>query len=187
MSPGRDWWIPRLLHPELTTQKQYVEIGTKRSPEAEVGRSCVQGSVLGPTLWLIYVNSLLVRLEAAGVDVHAYADDVSIIKHIETDAEKEEFELILEILLTWAKDFNMIWNPLKTQRLVFKHRGCREPCPPRVIHFNGDQIIPMDSKSLKTKCESLGVLISKNLIFLDHINRVTNSIKSMTTLMNRNF
>ena len=44
-----------------------------------------------------------------------------------------------------------------------------------------------NQKSLKTKCESLGVLISKNLIFLDHINRVTNSIKSMTTLMNRNF
>ena len=93
----------------------------------------------------------------------------------------------LALLLTWAKEFNMKWSPLKTQRLVFKHRGCREPCPPRVIHFNGDQIIPMDSKSLKTKCESLGVLISKNLIFLDHINRVTNSIKSMTTLMNRNF
>lgn len=81
----------------------------------------------------------------------------------------------------------MKWSPLKTQRLVFKHRGCREPCPPRDIYFNGDQIIPMDSKSLKTKCKSLGVLISKNLIFLDQINRVTNSIRSMTTLMNRNF
>ena len=104
-----------------------MEIDIHKSPETEVGRSCVQGSVLGPTLWIIYTNSLLVRLEAAGVDADffAYANDLSIAKHIETDQELNEFYQILEILQKWADEYNMRWSAAKTQRLVFKHRGCR--------------------------------------------------------------
>ena len=36
----------------LVKRTQVVEIGTTKSDEKIVGRSCVQGSVLGPTLWL---------------------------------------------------------------------------------------------------------------------------------------
>jgi hypothetical protein len=146
-----------------------VEIDIHKSPEMVVGKSCVQGSVLGPTLWIIYVNSLLVRLEASGVDpdVFAYADDLSILKHIETVQELEEFYRILEIIQIWALEYNMVWSAAKTQRLVFKHRGCREPRPPWFIFFNGTQIMPMETRSLKTKCVSLGIIISKKMIFKD--------------------
>ena len=120
-------------------------------------------------------------------DFFAYADDLSIAKHIESDLELNEFYQILEILQKWADEFNMKWSAAKTQRLVFKHRGCREPRPPRFIFFNGKQILPMETKSLTTKCVSLGVLISKNLIFTDHIKTVANSMRSLTTIMNRFF
>ena len=169
----------------LTQRSQYVKIDVHKSPEAEAGRSCVQGSVLGPTLWIIYVNSLLVRLEAGGVDADffAYADDLSILKHIDTAQELEEFYHILEIIQTWALEFNMIWSAAKTQRLVFKHRGCREPHPPWDIFFNGTQIFPMETRSLKTKCVSLGIVISKNLIFKEQIGKVANSMRSLSTVM----
>ena len=46
--------------------------------------SCVQGSMLGLTLWTLYINSLLERLEKSivKVDFFAYADDLSIVKHL---------------------------------------------------------------------------------------------------------
>ena len=40
----------------LTDRSQFVECGRKKSPETKVGKSCVQGSVLRPTLWLVYMG-----------------------------------------------------------------------------------------------------------------------------------
>ena len=98
-----------------------------------------------------------------------------------------EFYRILEIIQTWALEYDMIWSAAKTQRLVFKHRGCREPRPPRLIWFNGVQIMPMETRSLKTKCVSLGIIISKNMMFKEQISKVENSMKSLKMIMNRFF
>lgn len=42
----------------------------------KVTRGCPQGSILGPDLWVIYMDPLLKRLEAAGGEVLAYADNL---------------------------------------------------------------------------------------------------------------
>ena len=172
----------------LTTRSQFVEIGVHRSPETDVGMSCVQGSVLGPTLWTIYINSLLVRLEKSKLDISyfAYADDLSIVKHISSDEEFNTFNDALDILQNWAKEFNMTWSASKTQRVIFKHRGGKEPTP-KFILFGGKVIIPLETKSMKTKCESLGVIINKDLTFEEHIKRVVSGLRSQTSYMERFF
>ena len=72
----------------------------------------------------------------------------------------------------------MTWSPAKTQRLVLKHRGNREPHPPLDIFFGGDKILPLETRTLKTKCVSLGVSISKDMIFTDQRHRITTDIKA---------
>ena len=175
----------------LTTRTQFVEMDIYRSPETEVGRSCVQGSVLGPTLWILYINTLLERLENSKTELdfsfYAYADDLSIVKHIHTNKELFQMHDILDILQKWAEDYGMEWSAAKTQRLVFKHRGGREPRDPRQIYFNNKHIIPMETRALKTKCESLGIIVSKDLMFTDQTNRCAYSIRSLTSIMSKFF
>tara|TARA_B100000780_G_scaffold16958_1_gene11112 strand:- start:349 stop:1863 length:1515 start_codon:yes stop_codon:yes gene_type:complete len=173
----------------LTMRTQFVQMEEHKSPETDVGKSCVQGSVLGPTLWTIYINTLLKRLNESDLNIKAfaYADDISIVRHIQTDEELNDFYEILGIIENWAKDYNMAWSAEKTQRIVFQHKGSRPPREPRFVFFNGKLILPMESKSLKTKCESLGVIISKNLMFCDQIKRVENSMKAHTLIMTRFF
>ena len=175
----------------LTTRTQFVEMDIYRSPETEVGKSCVQGSVLGPTLWILYINTLLERLEEVkgrlDFSFFAYADDISIVKHIHTNNELFQMYDVLDILQKWADDYGMAWSAAKTQRLVFKHRGGREPREPRQMYFNNNHIIPMETRALKAKCESLGVLMSKDMLFSDQINRCAYSIKSLTKVMARFF
>ena len=166
----------------LTGRSQYVEAEKIKSKTVNVGKSCVQGSVLGPTLWLIYVQSLMDELRKAGVDYHGYADDIAIIKIIKTLKDKEDFEKILKILQDWAEKFGMEWSPLKTQRLVLKYKGCIEPHEPFEIMFGGQIIEPLDSTA-----ESLGLLISKNCVFGAHIKRITDRFKSITCNVRRNF
>ena len=84
----------------LCGRSQYVEAEKIKSRTVPVGKSCVQGSVLGPTLWLIYVQSLMDELKKSGVNYYGYADDIAIIKTIKTLKDKEEFEKTLKILQT---------------------------------------------------------------------------------------
>ena len=46
---------------------------------------------------------------AGKCDFFAYADDVAIVKRIETQEDKEQFHLILQTLLEWAEEFGMNW------------------------------------------------------------------------------
>ena len=63
----------------LTNRTQYIEVGSAKSKPTRVGRSCVQGSILGPTLWLVYIQSLMDLLEEENVDFFGYADDIAIV------------------------------------------------------------------------------------------------------------
>ena len=94
---------------------------------------------------------------------------------------------ILDILQEWARDFKMSWSAAKTQRLVFKHRGGREPREPRQMYFDDKHIQPMETRALKTKCVSLGMIISKDMQFTDQINKVEHEIRSITLIMGRFF
>jgi hypothetical protein len=162
----------------LTKRSQTVEVGTSNSGERTVGRSCVQGSVLGPTLWLLYIQSLTTILDGMGVEYMAYADDISIVQRISTEEDKQKFEGVLKVLQKWAKDFNMKWSPLKTQRMVFKYQNCSEPHPPFEMIFGGKVIKPLEST-----CVSLGVIFDKNCTFTSQIRRVCNQIRALTSLI----
>ena len=159
-----------------------MEFGQSKSNQVPVTKSCVQGSVLGPTLWLIYIQPPLERLSAAGICYYGYADDVAIVKTLRSEEDKKEFEAALKIIEDWAVEFGMIWSPLKTQRLVMEYKGCKVPHEPFKIKFGGQEIVPLDAKA-----ESLGLLISKKCIFTDHIKRVADKLRSITSHVRRNF
>ena len=165
----------------LCGRTQYVQNDGAKSRQVPVNKSCIQGSCLGPTLWLVYIQSLLDRLKANGAVYYGYADDIAIVKTIKTDEDKEAFDTTLKILEDWAIEYGMLWSPLKTQRLVMKYKGCVEPRPPHVIKFLGEVIEPLECKA-----ESLGLLISKNCIFGDHIKRIADRIKAISSKVRRN-
>ena len=165
----------------LCGRVQYVENDGGISRQVPVNKSCIQGSCLGPTLFLVYIQSLLTKLKENGVKFYGYADDVAIVKTIKTDEDRIEFEATLKILEDWAKEYGMIWSPLKTQRLCMKYKNCTDPREPHTIRFMGEEIEPLESKA-----ESLGLLISKNCIFGDHIKRIADRIRAITAKIRRN-
>ena len=67
----------------LTGREQYVEIRGSRSCRLSVMSGVPQGSVLGPVLFLVYVNDLVNQLECPAL---LFADDAKIYKEI-TSAE----------------------------------------------------------------------------------------------------
>ena len=171
----------RCIESWLTGRQQYVEVNGTKSKKVTVGKSCVQGSIFGPTLWLVYIQPLMDRLTKMGVEYYGYADDIAIIKRIKTDQDQTEFEAILRALQEWADEFGMRWSPAKTQRLVFKYKGCK-PLVPREVEFNGVKITPLEATA-----ESLGLLIGSSCIFTAHIRRIRDKIKTIMYQVKRNF
>ena len=164
----------------LIGRTQYVECGKDVSPRRVVHKSCVQGSVLGPTIWLIYIQSLLDRLEGK-CDHYAYADDVAILKKISTGKEKREFEEILDILLSWADEYGMKWGANKTQRIAFRYHKCGGN-PAMTIEFDGNIIKPAENA-----IESLGILLSNKCIPFAQMERVKSSIVTMKALVKKHY
>lgn len=80
---------------------------------------CPQGSVLGPTLWNVTYNSLLVEMISAGMKIYAYADDTLLVTQGRNKAvlEEETGKAIQMITQKLAKR-NLELNIMKTEIVV---------------------------------------------------------------------
>ena len=163
----------------LTNRTQYVQCGESKSTNRPVNRSCVQGSVLGPTLWLIYIQSLLDRLENK-CQYSAYADDVTIIAQIGNKKHKKEFKRLLKILLEWGEEYGMKWGAHKTQRMSMRYPRCRAKDPPKIL-FDGNDIKSGDT------LETLGVLLNKGGIGYAHLSKVRRKIAGIRIMVAKNY
>ena len=161
----------------LTNRLQYIEVENCQSKITNVGKSVIQGSVLGPSLWLLYIQSLTSKLDRMKVSYFAYADDISIVARIITDQDKLDFEEILKVLQEWADLFDMDWSPLKTQRLIVGYHKCPVHTPHK-MYFGGKEIVP-----LETSCTSLGVILGKANNFVEQRQKVYNTIKRLTGMI----
>ena len=87
MSYRLDW-----LKSYLTGRSQFVRFNGEVSATTPVTCGVLQGSVLGPVLFLLYAAGVINLVEECGFSAHAYADDEtrqfgSILRAIGTDGE----------------------------------------------------------------------------------------------------
>ena len=66
-----------------------------------------QGSVLGPTLFIIYVNDLSETVESM---VHIFADDTKIYRKIATENDCVKLQKDLDILQEWSSKWLLSFN-----------------------------------------------------------------------------
>ena len=171
--------VGKCLQSWLTNRKQFVQCGKERSRDRFVNRSCIQGSVLGPTLWIIYIQSLLDRLENK-CDYFAYADDVTLVAKIGSKREIKDFNKVLKVLLKWGTEFSMKWGAHKTQRMAMRYQKCGAGKPP-YMNFDGKDIEATDT------LESLGVILNKSGIGYGHLNKIKNRITATRVLIWKNY
>ena len=69
-----------------------------------------QGSVLGPTLFLIFINDLDVAAEVTEAVVKKFADDSKCFMVTETEEDKVRFQKMLSMLEIWSTKWQMLFN-----------------------------------------------------------------------------
>lgn len=116
-----------LFRDYLQNRKQRVKVGPYYSNDEEINYGVPQGSVLGPTLFLIYVNELCNSQLNHG-KIFSYADDTALIFHSHT---WEDVKLIAEEGLSkmsnWLKDNLLTLNTNQTNYLTFSITNQTQP------------------------------------------------------------
>ena len=141
----------------LTDRMHRTKLNNSLSPWANIYSGIPQGSILGPLLFNIYINDLLLFVN--GKNVANYADDnTPYAMNLRLDSLVENIENDASILITWFRDNYLKMNEDKCHLLITNQE---EKCVSAII---GKETIE-NSKSVKL----LGVTIDNKLSFDTHV------------------
>ena len=82
----------------LRERSQRVVLNGKASEWGKVISGVPQGSVLGPTLFLIFINDLDIAAQITGAMVKKFADDTKCYMVVETEQDRHKFQSMLNNL-----------------------------------------------------------------------------------------
>ena len=151
----------------LSKRYQFVTYDEEKSSTKEVICGVPQGSILGPLLFLIYINDLSNICEF--MMPLLFADDTNLFNSGK-DSDKVQREVLsdLEKISEWLKVNKLSLNIKKTHFMVFTTKN--SPIPKINIKIDGH---PID-EVLKTKF--LGVIIDNQLTWKHHIHYICGKI-----------
>ena len=104
-----------ILADYLSERFQYVSIRKTNSPSREIRTGVPQGSILGPFLFLVYINDLPDVCQKSEIAI--FADDTSIVKAGKTDDCSVQNEL--ETLTDWFNYYKLSINTSKCESISF--------------------------------------------------------------------
>jgi len=146
-------WISAFLNGRY----QCVTIDNYYSQWVEVISGVPQGSVLGPILFLLFVNDATVIWQHLSL----YADDLKLYSDVSVDSNVDSLQSALDKLADWAQVWQLSINTEKTQVL---HLGTNNPH--KIYFLSGVQLNAVES------ARDLGIEIGSNYSFDIHIDSI---------------
>ena len=126
----------------LQGRKQIVTINGSDSELRELNHGVPQGSVLGPLLFLVYINDLNTCISNS--KVYHFADDTNLL-HINSCNKRLQRNIHYDLkrLTNWLDANKISLNSTKTELIYFRKKRSATPTNNK-IKINGKRLIPSD-------------------------------------------
>lgn len=133
-----------------------------------------QGTVLGPILFLLFINDLPDRLKCK---TRLFADDCIVYNTIKTPEDSNSLQQDLNQLATWEKTWGMEFHPQKCN--IMSISRSHSPIAYR-YKLKGHVLEPT------TSAKYLGVHLRSDMDWADHVNAATKKGNRMLGFIRRN-
>ena len=165
-----------LIRSYLQNRKQFVRNNDMESPLADLTTGIPQGSILGPFLFLIFMNDF--HRSSNLFRMINYADDTTLISTVSafhSDLPGRSIDDELRKISSWLTANKMCLNIGKT-KIMFFHSKSKQFHPP-AVSLNGITIESVDEFNY------LGIIINKHLSWQPHVNSVCSKLSKICGIL----
>ena len=168
--------ISRWIRSFLLGRKQRVIVNGEKSEWKDVTSGIPQGSVLGPILFVLYINDMP-DVTSIGTDTYLFADDTKAFRGIYKQSDCAKLQTDIHALQEWSDKWLLRFHPEKCKAMrIGKSRvekwdySLKEGLPPMEY---------VDSE------KDIGVVIDNKLSFNQHISEKINKANSIMGILRR--
>ena len=162
----------------LVGRRQRVKVNGSLSSWAEVSSGVPQGSVLGPVLFVIFINDMP---DVAKNICSMYADDTKLYGPIRNTKDHESLQNDLDKLVEWSNTWQLRFNEDKCKVLQLGNKN---------MHHKYDMKRKDNTRVILESSEvekDLGVHIDKDLKFSKHVEVQVNKANKILGLIRRSY
>lgn len=167
-------WIADWLMSYLTGRKAFVQVNSARSRTFYIPSGVPQGSVLGPLIFVLFINDLCLQISSGKL---FFADDLKIFRVIKSVLDCVALQIDIDALSRWCKENGMCVNINKCKVITFSR--CWIP----INHLYNIDTAPLERVQ---SIRDLGVIMDCKLRFNEHISTVTAKAFSVLGFIRRN-
>ena len=169
----------------LSERRQFVEINCCNNMDLSK-RNCTsssrilkngvpQGSVLGPLLFLLYINDLPLSIDDGQLVL--FADDINLLLIGKDEKDlQHKVNVVMEKMEKWFQINNLMINIEKTIAMSFHTVQSRIPVKPQIM-YNGREV------TYKSSIKFLGIHIEETLRWVTHIHTLRNQLSRVCYLI----
>jgi hypothetical protein len=165
-------WIAAFLN----NRSQQIKVGVSLSNPTHIVSGVPQGSVLGPTLFLLYINDITAIVNNLDCSLKLYADDIKLYSSFCNMDHSHDLNIALDNLVLWSETWQL---PISTSK-CFSHR-IGPATSRKLVNFNyklGDHILAWSSNP-----KDLGVTLDSQLNYKKHISNVVHAANTRAYLI----
>jgi len=172
-------FILRWICSYLTARQQKVVSGGEESETIPVISGVPQGSVLGPLLFLIYINDVARVSLSEGSTLVLYADDMLLYRKIDSTEDFIALQRDINTINNWTKENHLTFNIAKCKYMLISRKRQAQPMP--------DLFLDDVSLERVQYFKYLGILLAADLSWTHHIEAVCTKARKLLGLLYRRF
>ena len=176
-----DGLMLRFIKSYLENRKQQVVIGGAISSTLPVKSGVPQGSILGPLLFVLFINDMFTCVSKE-TNMALYADDTKIWREIVISEDHFILQNDIDNLYKWSVDNKMNFHPSKCKALsLTNQRNILHNLPFTIFHYRLDSVYI----EYVTSQVDLGVTLSNKLLWKEHCDKLVSKANSKLGLLMR--